>query len=102
MSVKGSLARTYRIGCVGRRRDGTLVYAWNSAVETPTPEGHAEAKLCRKLDWGSTVYVARTRKADGKMAMAKPCANCERLLRQRGIRRVEYSISENEFGVLEF
>jgi hypothetical protein len=102
LSVRGSLVRRYRIGAVGVRRDGTLVYSWNSAVETPTPEGHAEAKLCRKLDWGSTVYVARTRKEDGRLAMAKPCKDCERLMRRRGIRRVEYSINDNEFGVLEF
>lgn len=102
MSARGNLLRYYRFGAVGVRRDGTVVYSWNSAVATPTPSCHAEARLCRKLDKGSTVYVVRTRRDNGKMTMAKPCKHCERLMRIRGIRRVEYSISENEFGVLEF
>lgn len=102
ISVKGSDLRRYRVGAVGVRTDGTLVYAWNGAVEVPTPHMHAEARLVKKLDWGSTVYVARTRKDDGTLAMAKPCKDCERVLRRRGIKRVEYSINEHEFGVMEF
>lgn len=102
ISVRGSDIRRYRVGAVGIRRDGTVVYAWNGSVEVPTPCMHAEARLVKKLDWGSTVYVARTRKDNGKMAMAKPCKDCERVLRQRGIKRVEYTINEHEYGVLEF
>jgi cytidine deaminase len=102
ISIKGSDLRRYRVGAVGVRRDGTVVYAWNGSVEIPTPCMHAEARLVKKLDYGSVVYVARTRKDDGKMAIAKPCKDCERVMRRRGVRRCEYSINDNEFGVLEF
>lgn len=101
-SVRGSEVRRYRVGAVGRRSDGTLVYAWNGAVEKPTPCMHAEARLVKKLDYGSTVYVARTSKENGRMVMARPCANCYRALKNKGVKRVEYTISDNEYGVITF
>jgi hypothetical protein len=106
ISCKGNLHRKALVGAVGRRSDGTLVQSWNGSSAGTTfercPPAHAEARLARKLDVGSVVYVARTRKEDGKLAMAKPCKDCERVMRQRGIKRVEYTINEHEYGVLEF
>lgn len=106
IALKGNVHRKSYIGSVGIRRDGTMVMAWNGSSAGTTidrcPPAHAEARLARKLDWGSTVYVARTRKDDGRLAMAKPCRTCELALRRKGVKRVEYSISEHEYGVLEF
>jgi deoxycytidylate deaminase len=106
ISVKGNRLRRALVGAVGQRSDGTIVQAWNGSSAGTTydrcPSAHAEARLLRKLDAGSTVYVARTRKEDGKLAIAKPCKDCERLMRHRGVKRVEYSINDNEYGVLEF
>lgn len=52
--------------------------------------------------WGSTVYVARVRRDNGKMAMSRPCRDCERVLRSRGVRKVFYTIGPKEYGVMEF
>lgn len=106
ISSRGNKHRKAFIGAVGRRSDGAVVMSWNGSSAGTTidrcPNAHAEARLARKLDFGSVVYVARVRRDDGRMVMAKPCAHCERTLRNRGVIRVEYSISENEFGVMEF
>lgn len=105
--MKGNKKRKAWVGAVGvRHRDGVIVYASNGSPGGITvdrcPSAHAEAKLCRKLDFGATVYVARIRRDDGRLAMAKPCANCERLLRNKNVSKVFYTIAEGEFGVLEF
>lgn len=105
-AVKGNRKRKAWVGSVGLRRDGVVVYASNGSPGGVTvdrcPSAHAEAKLCRKLDWGATVYVARIRRDDGSLAMAKPCENCERLLRNKGVKKVLFTINENEYGVMEF
>ena len=106
ISVKGNPRRKAHIGCVGRRSDGALVFSWNGCSNGHAfhqcPSAHAEARLVRKLDIGSEVWVARVRRDNGLMALAKPCAGCAARLKSRGVLRCTYSISENEFGVLEF
>ncbi len=106
LSIKGYWGRKSHMGAVGIRKDGTVVQSWNISPGGTTFErcfsGHAEARLARKLDSGSTVYVARVRRDNGKMAMAKPCPNCERILKNRGVIKVLYTVNDNEYGVLEF
>lgn len=102
ISVKGAWRRKAHIGAIGVRKDGVVVSAWNGSSTDVCPTAHAEARLARKLDVGSVVYVARVRRDNEKLAMAKPCAHCERILRNRGVTRVTYTINEHEFGVLEF
>lgn len=89
--------RCFRLGAVGLRSDGVIVYARNGSGSSPTPSGHAEARLARKLDAGSTVYVARIL-ADGTWAMAKPCPRCMPRLRAKRVKRVYYTIANNQFG----
>lgn len=97
------------LGAVGIRADGAIVTATNKAVRVPTPNGHvpdrawnthAEARLCRKLDAGAIVLVARVR-SDG-WAMARPCPGCLRLLRGRRVARVYFTIGPDEYGVIDF
>ena len=45
----------------------------------------------------ATIYIVRVG-ANGDMKMAKPCEDCQRLLRESGIRRVIFS---NEHGTME-
>lgn len=52
----------------------------------------------REITEGATVYVARVNKQDC-YRMSKPCAMCEAVLRHVGIKKVIYSIDENEIGV---
>lgn len=93
--------RHFRIGAVGIRRDGVLVASSNGPTPTPNSSVHAEARLCRKLDRGSTIYVVRVDR-DENYANARPCISCERIMRVRGVTRVVYTISEHEYGVIDF
>lgn len=97
-------ARTYRLGAVGLRSDGVMVVAYNgTAYQGKTcrrfPAMHAEARLARKLDFYSTVYVTRVMQPG--MGLARPCLNCQRALRRKRVERVYYTISDDEYGVLE-
>jgi len=94
----GSEDRNYLIGCVGVRADGAIVVAPNSWTKEPEPRAHAEAKVIQKSDRGTVLYVARIHR-DGKLAMAKPCVKCQALIKNKKIKRVYYSISNEEFGV---
>jgi tRNA(Arg) A34 adenosine deaminase TadA len=92
--------RSFRLTAIGVRSDGAMVAASNGAVmETGRlhrcsfPKAHAEARLSRKLDVGSVVYVARASKS-GKAAMAKPCPSCKAFLKSRGCKRVVYTTFE--------
>jgi cytidine deaminase len=92
--------RRYRLGAVGIRNDGTIVTASNISNRHPEPNAHAEARLSRKLDWDATVYVVRIYQ-DGTLANARPCRKCRDILRRKGVKRVYYSITETELGILE-
>lgn len=61
---------------------------------------HAEARLAKKLDRGAIVYVVRINRK-GKLVMARPCANCLMILKSKKVKKIYYSISENEYGVIE-
>lgn len=50
---------------------------------------------------GSKIYVARVRKADGEVAMARPCPICETALAAYGIKRAYYTIARGEYGVMK-
>lgn len=92
--------RDYALGAVGIRSDGAIVSSFNGAARIPTPNAHAEARLARKLDNGSEVYVARVLRC-GSFALSRPCARCQAAMRARGVRRAYYSISDNEYGVMQ-
>lgn len=102
VSTKGMQHRRKLLGALGVRSDGTIVTSYNGCAENRKPEIHAERRLVAKLDVGSTVYVARTRREDGELAMAKPCIRCENALRHRGVKKVVYTIGPDEYGVIEF
>jgi tRNA(Arg) A34 adenosine deaminase TadA len=91
--------RRFRLGAVGVRSDGAIVTSNNISNRLPEPNAHAEARLTRKLDWGSTVYVVRIL-SDGSLATARPCKHCLNTMRLRGVRYVYYSISDKEHGRL--
>jgi tRNA(Arg) A34 adenosine deaminase TadA len=101
VAAKGNDRRRYRLGAVGVRSDGAIVKSKNIPNKYPEPQAHAEARLAKKLDRGSIVYVVRI-DSDGELTKARPCASCQRILRFRGVKRVYYSISETEYGVIKF
>ena len=58
---------------------------------------HAEVVALEQLAYdnrkGVTVISLRIRK-DGSLAMAKPCPSCTRYMRECGVKKVMYSISD--------
>ena len=99
-SSKSDDKRSFFLGAVGLRNDGVFVFAKNVPATDHVPGHHAETRLVRKMTPDSTVWVARVARKDGRWAMAKPCASCERRLRSAGIRRVVYTIGPEEWGVI--
>ena len=93
--------KSFILGAVGIRRDGAVVYAVNSISQEPNRLLHCEYRICRKIDQGSTIYLVRVRLLNGEYAMSKPCPDCEKVLKSRRVKRVYYTISNNEYGVLE-
>lgn len=91
----------FRLTALARRKDGTLVAARNGSSLQPNPASHAEARVLKKIDETSTIYVARVTKGSGELAMARPCVDCVRVMRRRNVKVAIYSISEREFGVME-
>lgn len=89
--------RTFRLGAIGIRSDGAMVTAANGPTDNPRPHVHAEFRLATKLDHGAIVFVARVRR-DGSFGMARPCRDCRRILKSRGVKKVYYTVSNDEYG----
>jgi pyrimidine deaminase RibD-like protein len=97
--------RNFRLAAVGVRNDGAIVTAVNGSVHytgilrhRSFPKSHAEARLSRKLDVGSTVYVVRAAKTDGSATMAMPCPSCMQFLAQRGVKRIVFTMYDGKIG----
>lgn len=96
--------RVARVGCVIHRSDGVLVAARNAAIANTSkrmPLFHAEVRALKKADVGGVAYVARVRR-DGTYGNARPCPTCQIFLRSRGIIKAYYTLSNIEWGCLEF
>lgn len=92
--------RAFYLGAVGVRSDGVIVASYNAPSKDPEPHAHAEARLVRKLDKFSTVYVARITKGTKKWALAKPCEDCMRALIRAHVCKIFYTICVDEYGVI--
>jgi len=76
----------------------------NSAMCSVHAEVDALLKVASKEDIkGSTVYVVRINRKN-ELAMSKPCPMCETILREHGVKRAFFSVSEDEnaYGVVDF
>ena len=93
--------RRFRIGAVGVRAEGTIVISNNVSTRVPEPSAHAEFRLTKKLNLGSVVYVVRIGR-DYRLLPARPCRSCRKAMVSRGIVRCYYSISDNEYGIIDF
>ncbi len=94
----------YFLAAIGLRADGAIVCATNQAAgmrggKIRLWSTHAEARLCKKLDYGATVFVARILTTG--WAMAKPCPRCESLLRRRNVKTVYYTTGPNTYEKME-
>lgn len=93
--------RSFLIGAIGRRADGAMVRSLNGPTPHKNRTIHAEYKLSKKLDAGATVYIVRVRKDTGEFAMARPCDNCLKVLRSKFVKKIYYSISPSEYGIID-
>lgn len=91
LAIKGNWEKNYLLGAIALRKDGVYVYSKNSLVQTPSPTGHAEARILKKAGTGAILWVARVYR-DGGWAMAKPCTTCQTLIKNKGVKRVYYPI----------
>lgn len=97
IAMAGNKRKNYLMAALVKRTDGAIVVAENGNTKYPDPSVHAEAKVLRKSDIGCELYVVRVSKKDGSWCMAKPCKNCQVLIRNRGVKKVYYTTGPNEF-----
>ncbi len=88
-ALEYTLAR-HRVGCVVVK--GGKIISVEHNLYTKHAEERATNKVWRSELVGATVYVARPLYNDKVLiGLAKPCADCEKLLRELGIKKVVYS-----------
>jgi deoxycytidylate deaminase len=98
--------RSFLVGACAVRKDGIVVCSPNGPARIMNdtkdrryfPEAHAEYRVSQKLDVGAYVYVLRVRRGDKKICLAKPCKTCQVMMKARGVKKVFYSVSEDENG----
>jgi len=110
--------KNFHVSAAIRKRK-IVAIAWNTYQESnlshvfgeylPTRGGekykagrHSETALLKKLKTPTkdlTFINVRLGK-NGEPMMARCCKNCERVLRERGFRRIIYSINSNEYGTI--
>jgi tRNA(Arg) A34 adenosine deaminase TadA len=84
--------RGYLVGAVGIRHDGVIVQSSNGASPHRHWMSHAEARLLKKLGYGSTlVVVVRVKKGSGALGSARPCRKCADALWKMGVKKVVHS-----------
>ena len=77
------------------RNDPRIVMDWADC------SFHAEVSLVSTTDvTGSIVYVARVIGNRERIALAKPCISCLRLLSEAGARRAVWTLGENMVGMM--
>lgn len=97
--------RSFWHGCVGIRNDGTIVRGKNGAASIQDgyyhmiPGAHAEGRVLRKLGKNGTLYVARVSRRTGEYVMSRPCDMCRVRIKSFGVKKVYYSINQNQYGV---
>lgn len=98
----------FKHGAVIRKAGKTIAVGINHTINDPAMLGdalaltnaavHAEVaalNACRKVDLnGAVIYIARVNKRD-EPRMSKPCIRCQKALKERGVKKVYYTV-ENE------
>ena len=86
---------------VGFRTNGATVLAYNNTDKYCRMwTAHAEARLSRKLDVHSEVYVMRMSKLH-KWQLSLPCESCVRCMMRKGVKRVYFTTGQDSFGTIE-
>lgn len=105
LAMKASEASTYRIkvGAVLCKKGRALITGTNCIKTHPTwanPDKHIKLSIHAEIDClinsesevlGDTIYVFRLGK-DGMPGLARPCVDCMREIKKRGIKKIYYTI----------
>lgn len=99
--------RSFWLGALGVRRDGVIVSSRNGAVSFSSSvqmsnvnvNSHAESRLLRKLGKDGVIFVSRVLRKDRSLAMARPCPDCQLKIRAHRVKKVYYTINDNQFGI---
>ncbi len=100
VAEKGEEDRNFFVGAVGIRDDGTIVKSHNKKSKDVDRRLHAEFRLSKKLDVGSVVYVARATRG-GNIGCAAPCMSCRNAMKKRGVKRVYYTNSGDDYDWID-
>lgn len=86
-----------RVAAVIADKDGIFSWGWNSSGRDGLGE-HAEAAAIRRANRkrlkGAILYVVAQRARSKRILLARPCPDCERLVRKAGILRTHYSFGK--------
>ena len=96
----GTDIRQYAIGVVAIRFDGSVVITRNAPARDHSPSLHAEARALKRAGMGAKLFVARM-STTGKMALAKPCKECQKLIRSMRCKSVLYTVDNEHWNSLE-
>lgn len=99
LAESGDKRKNHLLAAIAVRQDGAQVSSRNGMTQVPRPSAHAEARVLKKAGHGSVLYVAKVKKT-GEWGMAKPCVNCMKLIRNKKVKKVYYTIGPDEYGVL--
>jgi cytidine deaminase len=92
--------KRWLLACVAERSDGAIVSSVNHEAPDRHLEAHAEARVLKKVDRGAVLYISRVLRGDRRnWAMARPCPNCQRLIKKYGVKKVYYTIANGEYGI---
>jgi deoxycytidylate deaminase len=103
LMARRSNARNFKMGAVVARGRKVIGLGANDVIKTHprsnTPHGHIHAELSAILNArqdvnGTTLYIFRAGKDEDPL-LAKPCRNCQALLKKEGIKTVVYSNYKN-------
>lgn len=93
-----------RYGWSSKQKGKYCARKLNSGTCSVHAEVDALLKVANREDIkGATVYVVRVNRKH-ELAMSKPCHMCEAILREHGVKKAVFSVSEDEnaYGVVDF
>jgi len=98
----------WKLGCVIKKGGAVQSVGWNVKKRDPkflddhsNCSIHAEIRALRQMNYeadGCIMYVARVLKGGG-IGLAKPCATCQQIISDAGIKKVHFTIDETTEGI---
>jgi hypothetical protein len=85
---------------VAERSDGAIVVSTNVRNREQIHATHCENRLLKKCDVGSIIWLVRVLR-DGTWANAKPCIQCQTLLKNKRVKKIFYTIDKDTYAVWE-